>query len=384
MYNFIVCGIFKNESHILLEWIEHYLSRGVDHIYLVNDNSTDTFIPIIEKYGDKITLFHNDIVSHDVGRQVLIYDKYFRPVLTTSKWAAIIDLDEFMYSPANKSFAELLEKYNTVAQLKVDWLHFGSSGHIYQPSSVVSGFTKRAIFGNDKAYYNYKTIFKCANLRDFSVHGNTVSGITHHIKYNDAEPVDLVINHYSLQSQSFYLNIKCTRGDVNNWYNHAKLTRDVDLFHKYDLNEVDDTRLFEQNKNKFDITPVLGETDNVTLIITSCNRPALLQRTLESFIKQNTYPIAETFLIDDSGIQGCNDSVIEPFKELLNIKNIYNSVNNGQVQSIDKVYSYVRTKWIFHCEEDWCFLQPGFIEKSMKLFHDNPSDIIYTVWLCSH
>jgi hypothetical protein len=69
MYNLILCAVFKNESHILSEWIQHYLCRGVEHIYLINDYSTDNFLPIINKYSSKVTLFHNDIVTKNVGRQ---------------------------------------------------------------------------------------------------------------------------------------------------------------------------------------------------------------------------------------------------------------------------------------------------------------------------
>lgn len=39
----------------------------------------------------------------------------------------------------------------------------------------------------------------------------------------------------------------------------------------------------------------------VTLVITACGRPHLLKRTLESFMKYNTYPIIEGFIIEDSG-----------------------------------------------------------------------------------
>ena len=54
------------------------------------------------------------------------------------------------------------------------------------------------------------------------------------------------------------------------------------------------------------------------------------------------------------------------------------------MQSIDKVYSYVKTKWIFHCEEDWEFLKPSFIEKSMNVFRENPLEKIFTIWLRPH
>jgi hypothetical protein len=49
MYEFCVCAVFKNESHILEEWLLHYIYRGIDHFYLVNDNSTDDYKYIIDK-----------------------------------------------------------------------------------------------------------------------------------------------------------------------------------------------------------------------------------------------------------------------------------------------------------------------------------------------
>ena len=39
---------------------------------------------------------------------------------------------------------------------------------------------------------------------------------------------------------------------------------------------------------------------SVTVVITSCNRVDLLERTIDSFIKYNTYPIDRYILIDDS------------------------------------------------------------------------------------
>jgi hypothetical protein len=39
---------------------------------------------------------------------------------------------------------------------------------------------------------------------------------------------------------------------------------------------------------------------------------------------------------------------------------------------------------VFHCEEDWEFLQPYFIEKSMAIFNANPNEKIFTIWLRPH
>jgi hypothetical protein len=384
-YNFCVCAVFKNESHILEEWILHYLFHGVEHFYLINDNSNDDYKSIICKYSNYITLYDNDINTKAVGRQSVIYEKYFRPILNHSKWFAILDLDEFLYSPNEINLLSIIEKYNEFTQIRINWLHFGSNDHLYQPQSVVEGFLKRAIIDNTKPYFSYKTIFKGASLLRFDIHSHNTSGNEIYLQYKEDIIPELIINHYCIQSQDFYLKIKGTRGDCDNWFDHINLKRNLDLFLQYDINSIHDDRLYIQNRS---IIPKIKMNkitinDDITMIITSCNRPELLKKTLESFLKFNTYPIKETFIIDDSGLYGCND-IIQPFINVLNIKMIYNKVNIGQIQSIDKVYSYVTTKYIFHCEEDWEFLQSDFIEKSLYIFNECLDENIYTVWLRPH
>lgn len=386
MYKFCICSVFKNESHILEEWLLHYIYHGVEHFYLVNDNSNDNFETITNKYANYITLFHNDVQTKNVGRQTMIYDQYFRPILNQSKWFAILDLDEFLYSPGDTHLPTIIEKYNNYGQLRINWLHFGSSEHLHQPQSVVEGFMKRAQIDSTKPYYSYKTIFQGNSLISFGVHANNVNGAEIYLKYEETAIPDLIINHYCIQSQDFFMKIKSTRGDINNWFDHQNLQRNLDYFKGYDINDICDDRLYNQNKNVVNVVKnnKIANTDEVTMVITSCNRAELLEKTLESFVKYNTYPIKETFIIDDSGIQGCNEKVVDKFKANLNIKTIYNKQNLGQIQSIDKVYSYVTTKYIFHCEEDWEFLQPGFIEKSLCILNEPGNDKIYTVWLRPH
>ena len=254
MYNLVVCAIFKNESHILEEWIIHYLSRGFEHIYLVNDFSTDDYLPIIDKFGSYVTLFQNDIVTKTVGKQITIYEKYFRPILINTRWAAILDLDEFLYSPTNHKITDIINACRNCAEIKVDWLHFGSNGHIAQPSSVIEGFTKRAAFDRQKEYYGHKSFFRPDKLIRFDIHFHYVDGVSKHFNYSDDASVMMVINHYNIQSRDFFLNVKCTRGDINNWFDHIKKTRDIQLFNKYDVNEIEDRRLLDQNI-QFNINP---------------------------------------------------------------------------------------------------------------------------------
>lgn len=105
----------------------------------------------------------------------------------------------------------------------------------------------------------------------------------------------------------------------------------------------------------------------VTFVLTSCNRPKLLEITLQSFFKYNTYPLTKVIIIDDSGIKNCIDNCLKYIPENIESKIIYNEKNLGHAKSIDIAYSFVDTEYIFHCEDDWEFYDSGFIEKSLEI-----------------
>jgi len=109
--------------------------------------------------------------------------------------------------------------------------------------------------------------------------------------------------------------------------------------------------------------------DTVTLFITACNRPDLLKITLESFLKFNTYPIYEAIIMEDSGKEGINDFVkdILPFPCTI----YYNNPKRGQMKSIEYGSQFIKTPYVFHCEEDWEFYNSGFIEKSFEILQQD-------------
>ena len=117
----------------------------------------------------------------------------------------------------------------------------------------------------------------------------------------------------------------------------------------------------------------------ITLVLTSCNRPRELLKTLNSFFKYNTYPIKKIIIIDDSGIKNCIQNCLKEIPDTVEQNIIYNETNIGQISSIDKAYSLVDTEYIFHCEDDWEFYEYGFIEKSLEILLVNNN--IFTVWL---
>jgi hypothetical protein len=117
---------------------------------------------------------------------------------------------------------------------------------------------------------------------------------------------------------------------------------------------------------------------DTTVVVTSCGRHDLLERTIDSFLEFNTYPIAQYIIVEDSGDASLNDQLKRKYAGLPIIW-IEEPRNRGQLVCIDDAYSRVRTKYIFHCEDDWEFYRAGFIEQSRAIMENSPA--IVQVWI---
>jgi hypothetical protein len=93
------------------------------------------------------------------------------------------------------------------------------------------------------------------------------------------------------------------------------------------------------------------EGRRVTVVITSCGRLPGLRRTVNSLLASNTYPVDQYLIIDDSGNVDFAAKLIEEFGDVFDI--LVNRQRMGQLFSIDKAYSVVKSEYIFHCEDDW-------------------------------
>ena len=245
MFTLSVGAIFRNEAHILKEWIEHYLFHGVQHFFLINDQSTDNFAEILDPYIQKqqVTL-NSPIWSRYSGRQFQMYNAFILPHLKTTEWLLMVDLDEFMWSPCSINLYDVLKTINNVGQIQVEHTLFGSSGHIEQPASVVNNFLRRS-HDSPTANPGLRKYFvnSAFEFSDLTIHHAIFKDRTHEknnfILLNKPH---FVLNHYNCQSLNFWKNVKCTRGDADEYK-----IRDMELFKVLDLNDVEDTRLRDQN-----------------------------------------------------------------------------------------------------------------------------------------
>lgn len=110
------------------------------------------------------------------------------------------------------------------------------------------------------------------------------------------------------------------------------------------------------------------EINSVTVVLTSCGRVDLLEKTLDSFFKYNTYPIQRFIVTEDSADPNVFEECRQLNKKYGNfLEFMFNDKKLGQSKSIDKAYNTVTTKYVFHCEEDWEFYRSGFIEDSIRI-----------------
>lgn len=106
---------------------------------------------------------------------------------------------------------------------------------------------------------------------------------------------------------------------------------------------------------------------SVTLVVTSCGRFELLEKTLSSL--QDKYMFNEQIIIDDSGDAYIGEKIQERYGSEFTI--ILNEKNIGQISSIDKAYSLVKSDYIFHCEDDWFFYRSDFVAESINVLEEN-------------
>jgi hypothetical protein len=276
-------AIFKNESHILKEWVDHYLKQGVDTFFLIDNGSTDEYYSILEPYitSGKVEL----VKDNKKHAQEELYNKHFLNKCKKYDWVIVCDLDEFIYGRKYcNSIKDFLNKvHNNFSQVFIPWKMFGANGFdtIYkkQPSSVISAFTKRIDYNNikknkydsflyksNKRYIHSKCIIRTKYLVKIGIHASETSNTNYLTSYalksnhiheiNDFVEINeniiqnsaLHLNHYAIQSLDWFMRVKATRGDAV--YSNNITNRNKGWFDKYNSNDIEDLELSNITNNK--------------------------------------------------------------------------------------------------------------------------------------
>lgn len=209
---------FKNEAHILTEWLNHYIKQGVQHFILMNDNSTDGFIKnkYLQHLIKKRIVTLINLSKKNKGQIYNLQNILIPYAQKCTKWLIVCDLDEFVYTPTHNFLGKALIKYERFDSIFIFWKIFLTSNNNSQPKSVINsnimsiGY-ETDIFNNisgisggfGKSIYNLSR-----NIHNITIHGREIKNkflITN--KNNDFE-----LNHYKYQSREFMIKIKGPRG----------------------------------------------------------------------------------------------------------------------------------------------------------------------------
>jgi hypothetical protein len=121
-----------------------------------------------------------------------------------------------------------------------------------------------------------------------------------------------------------------------------------------------------------------------TLVITSCDRHALLKRTLESLIAVNCggQKPRETIIVEDSDVpmpEWLRENIHYFAANLGKITWIQNECRRGQMYSVDRAYALVNTDFILHWEDDFIATRGGWLQSSADILIKHP--LIHSVSL---
>jgi hypothetical protein len=267
-------AIFKNESYILEEYINHYIRQGVDKIFFIDNGSDDDYLIKLQPFIDNN--YVELVIDNRRHVQTDCYNKYYLEKCKNYDWVILCDLDEFIYARRGfttiKQYLTLLTLLDhSISCVYIPWKMFSSNGLKEQPTSVIKSFTKRTNYDKNEGfqcieihnglkYGLMKSIIRTKYLVRFDIHYHITSDnnnmTSNNVKRLEGEPVHFCIidenilnhsylhlNHYAIQSYDWFMKIKKTRGDVSN--QDVEYIRDEKYFHDYDKssNDIDDFEL---------------------------------------------------------------------------------------------------------------------------------------------
>lgn len=119
--------------------------------------------------------------------------------------------------------------------------------------------------------------------------------------------------------------------------------------------------------------------DQTTIVLTACGRPDLLAHTLRTLnAAHELADFAQVWINEDEPATDNSETRdLFPF-----VKWLYPEGKGGHMAALDRLYSRVRTPWIFHCEDDWEFYGGPFLAESYRRLQTDPRCL--QVWLRAH
>lgn len=226
-----IMAIFKNETMNLKIWLDHYLWQGVEHFYLIDNDSNDNPLNILQEYIDKrlVTYYFKPEKYQQPQHYRNIFD--MEKLKEKTKWLCICDLDEFFFGTEQKLIYAINE-FNNYDVIYTNSFFYGSDNLIEHPLDIRTAIIHR----QEDIANGIKYIFKPNCINDSSeiwIHWLVHSGSLQKqiLPTETFDNTKIRLNHYCIQSYEYFTKIKMTRGDVSIIQNEH--IRDIKYFEHY-------------------------------------------------------------------------------------------------------------------------------------------------------
>jgi len=143
-----IAAVVRNEAPYMREWVAFHLAVGADRLLIYDNGSTDGLAAVL---ADFVALGVVEIIPwpHFIDRtdfqktgmaHAIVYTR------RTTRWLALIDADEFLFSPTGRPLPDILRGYESCPAVIVYWVNFGTSGHFDPPAGLVTeSYRMRAV-----------------------------------------------------------------------------------------------------------------------------------------------------------------------------------------------------------------------------------------------
>lgn len=240
-YEVSIAAIFNDEGRFLKEWIEFHKTIGVEHFYLYNNRSKDNFADVLRPYVEtgEVDLidwpyrFNSFEEWNDV--QCGAYEDAIKRAKKESRWLALIDIDEFIFTTDSTRLPAFLEAYKEYGALVVNWQCYGTSNIVHIPNNkymievlIKRGETDHKENRHIKSIVQPKRVKACKNphfclyKKDYYAVSPSKKRITSY--HNDSIDISKIrINHYWSRDEDFVTEVKIPR-QVVRWGADPNLT----------------------------------------------------------------------------------------------------------------------------------------------------------------
>lgn len=204
---------FKNERHIMYEFIHHYLEEGVDHFLLLDDHSNDDYLEVNKEWLQPLLDNNVIMIKKTTLPQREEYNLHIE-YLKLYDWAMCVDMDEFVYSVKSDTTIKslLCDHYNTYDRIFLIWRVFTHKCENQPVSVIEDNIITHSSCKDLKTHDGKKNIFKTENVKSIDIHDVNFNKTDKTLGINNCHSGIIRNNHYRTQSDEYLYKVKKFRG----------------------------------------------------------------------------------------------------------------------------------------------------------------------------